>query len=53
MVVALFSVFGRRSCYFAKRIEAFELKTTIVAQQFMQSSHLEDDRGIIVATLNA
>ena len=52
MIVALFSVFGRRSRYFAKRIEAFELKTAVIAQQFVQTSHLKNDSGIVVATLD-
>jgi hypothetical protein len=42
-----------RSLQPAERIEAFELKTTVIAKKLMQTSDPQHNQGIVVATLNS
>ena len=42
----------RLSLELAQRIEALKFETTIVAEQLVQTSHLQNKRGVFIATLN-
>jgi hypothetical protein len=45
--------FGGSSLQLTERIETFELQTTVIAKEFMQTGNPEDNQGIVVATLNS
>src|SRR6266705_3615873 len=44
---------GWSSLQSAERIENFELQTTVIAKKFTPTGNPEDNRGIVVATLNS
>src|SRR5205823_6667852 len=44
---------GWSSLQSAERIETFELQTTVIAKKFTPTGNPEDNRGIVVATLNS
>ena len=48
-----FLVSGRRPCELPERVKALKFQSAVIAQQFSETGDLQNDRGIMIATLHA